>query len=131
LQAVARQFVDRHCPPRQAKEWDEANAYPEELFKAMAEIGWFGLPFPHRAGGNDGGPMELAIIAEQLGRASLDIAMCYIGTLIPSLTIYKWGTDAQREAIKTKMIPGNSRYVVSLSEPDVGSDAAALRCSAV
>jgi len=75
--------------------------------------------------------MELAIIAEQLGRASLDVAMCYIGTLIPSLTVYKWGTDAQRESIKTKMIPGDSRYVVSLSEPDVGSDAAALRCAAV
>jgi alkylation response protein AidB-like acyl-CoA dehydrogenase len=131
LQDAARQFVDRHCPPRQAKEWDETHAYPEELFKAMAEMGWFGLPFPQQAGGDDGGPMELAIIAEQLGRASLDIAMCYIGTLIPSLTIYKWGTDAQREDIKTNMIPGISRYVVSLSEPDVGSDAAALRCAAV
>jgi alkylation response protein AidB-like acyl-CoA dehydrogenase len=131
LQDVARQFVDRHCPPRQAKEWDETNAYPEELFKSMAEMGWFGLPFPEKAGGADGSPMELAIIAEQLGRASLDVAMCYIGTLIPALTIYKWGTDAQREAIKTKMIPGSSRYVVSLSEPDIGSDAAALRCSAI
>lgn len=131
LQDVARKFVDRHCPPEQAKEWDETGAYPEELFKAMAEMGWFGLPFPERAGGADGGPIELAIIAEQLGRASLDIAMCYIGTLIPSLTIYKWGTDAQRADIRTKMIPGTSRYVVSLSEPDVGSDAAALRCVAV
>lgn len=47
-----------------------------------------------------------------------------------SLTVYKWGTDAQREAIITKMIPGDSRYAVALSEPDTGSDAAALRCSA-
>jgi len=131
LQDVARQFVERQCPPSQAKEWDESNAYPEGLFKAMAAMGWFGLPFPEEAGGADGGPLELTIIAEQLGRASLDIAMCYIGTLIPALTIYKWGTDAQREAIATKMIPGESRYVVSISEPDIGSDAAALRCTAV
>jgi alkylation response protein AidB-like acyl-CoA dehydrogenase len=130
LQDVARQFVDRHCPPRRAKEWDETNAYPAELFKAMAEMGWFGLPFPEESGGENGGPMELAIIAEQLGRASLDIAMCYVGTLIPSLTVYKWGTDAQRKAIATKMIPGDWRYVVALSEPDTGSDAAALRCAA-
>ncbi|BBZ14913.1 acyl-CoA dehydrogenase family protein [Mycobacterium branderi] len=130
LQDVARQFVDRHCPPRRAKEWDESGAYPAELFKAMAEMGWYGLPFPEESGGEDGGPMELAIIAEQLGRASLDIAMCYIGTLIPSLTVYKWGTDAQREAIAAKMIPGDARYVVALSEPDTGSDAAALRCAA-
>jgi alkylation response protein AidB-like acyl-CoA dehydrogenase len=130
LQDVARQFVDRHCTPRQAKDWDEANAYPEALFEAMAAMGWYGLPFPESIGGADGGPLELTIIAEQLGRASLDIAMCYIGTLIPSLTIFKWGSDAQREAIATQMFSGESRYVVSLSEPDVGSDAAALRCAA-
>ena len=59
LQAAARQFVDRECPPRQAKEWDEANAYPAELFKAMANIGWFGLAFPDEAGGDGGGAMEL------------------------------------------------------------------------
>jgi alkylation response protein AidB-like acyl-CoA dehydrogenase len=131
LQDVARQFVDRHCPPTQAKEWDEASAYPAELFKAMAEMGWIGLPFPEEAGGDDGSPMELTIIAEQLGAASLDIAMCYIGSLIPALTVYKWGTDAQREAIKTTMIPGHSRFAVAISEPDTGSDAAALRCAAV
>lgn len=131
LQDVARQFVERHCPAVQAKEWDEASAYPAELFKAMAEMGWIGLPFPQEAGGDDGSPMELAIIAEQLGAASLDIAMCYIGSLIPALTVYKWGTDAQREAIKTNMIPGHSRFAVAISEPDTGSDAAALRCSAV
>jgi alkylation response protein AidB-like acyl-CoA dehydrogenase len=131
LQNVARQFVERHCPPRQAKEWDEASAYPAELFKAMADMGWIGLPFPEEAGGDDGSPMELTIIAEQLGAASLDIAMCYIGSLIPALTVYKWGTDAQREAIKTNMIPGHSRFAVAISEPDTGSDAAALRCSAV
>jgi alkylation response protein AidB-like acyl-CoA dehydrogenase len=131
LQDVARQFVERHCPATQAKEWDEASAYPAELFKAMAEMGWIGLPFPEEAGGDDGSPMELAIIAEQLGAASLDIAMCYIGSLIPALTVYKWGTDAQREAIKTNMIPGQSRFAVAISEPDTGSDAAALRCAAV
>jgi alkylation response protein AidB-like acyl-CoA dehydrogenase len=131
LQGVARQFVERHCPPVQAKEWDEASAYPADLFKAMAAMGWIGLPFPAEAGGDDGSPMELTIIAEQLGAASLDIAMCYIGSLIPALTVYKWGTDAQREAITTNVIPGNSRFAVAISEPDTGSDAAALRCSAV
>jgi alkylation response protein AidB-like acyl-CoA dehydrogenase len=130
LQETARRFVDRHCPPRQAKEWDETSTYPEHLLKAMADMGWFALAFPVEGGGDGGGPVELAIIAEQLGRASLDVAMCYIGTLIPSLTIFKWGTDAQREAIASKMLTGETRYAVAISEPDTGSDAAALRCSA-
>lgn len=131
LQEVARQFVDRHCPPRQAKEWDEAAVYPADLFKAIADIGWLGLPFPAAAGGDGGGAVELALIAEQLGRASLDIAMCYIGSLIPGLTVYKWGTDAQREWITSNVLTGASRFAIAISEPETGSDAAALRCAAV
>ena len=50
----------------------------------VGDLGWFGLPFPEEGGGG-GGPIEL-ILAEELGRASLDIAMTYIGTLIPGLT---------------------------------------------
>jgi alkylation response protein AidB-like acyl-CoA dehydrogenase len=130
LQETARQFVDRHCPPAQAKEWDEAETFPEHLVKAMADMGWFSLAFPVDGGGDGGGPVELAILAEQLGRASLDLAMCYIGTLIPSLTVFKWGTDAQRATIASKMLAGETRYAVAISEPDTGSDAAALRCSA-
>jgi alkylation response protein AidB-like acyl-CoA dehydrogenase len=131
LQATARLFVDRECPPRQAMEWDEAHAYPAELFKAMAGVGWFGLAFPPELGGDGGSAMELVLIAEQLGRASLDIAMCYIGTLIPGLTVSRWGTDAQRAAITEEMFTGQSRFAVAISEPDIGSDAAALRCQAV
>jgi len=131
LRDAARQFVDRYCPARQAKEWDEASTFPDQLMKAMAEIGWYGLAFPAEAGGDGGGPVELAVIAEQLGHASLDIAMCFIGTLIPALTIYQWGSDAQRQAIASKMFTGDTRYAVAMSEPDTGSDAAALRCAAV
>ena len=38
LQATAAQFVDRHCPPRLAKEWDETGTFPEHLIKAMATL---------------------------------------------------------------------------------------------
>jgi alkylation response protein AidB-like acyl-CoA dehydrogenase len=131
LQSSARQFVDQECPPQQAKEWDDTHAYPAELFKAMADLGWFGLAFPKEAGGDGGGAMELILIAEQLGRASLDVAMCYIGSLIPGLTVYKWGTDEQRQHIIDKTFTGESRFAVAMSEPDTGSDAAALRCAAV
>jgi len=131
LQETARLFVDRHCPPWQAKEWDETGTFPEHLIKAMADLGWFALAFPDSDDdGAGGGPAELAIIAEQLGRASLDMAMCFIGTLIPALTIHRWGSDAQRAAIASGMLTGQTRYAVAMSEPDTGSDAAALRCSA-
>src|SRR5215471_11224645 len=101
----------------------------------MAEMGWFALAFGDGdgdgdGGGEGGGPAELAIIAEQLGRSSLDVAMCFIGTLIPALTIHRWGSDAQRAQVAAATGTGHGRYAVAMSEPDTGSDAAALRCAA-
>jgi alkylation response protein AidB-like acyl-CoA dehydrogenase len=130
LRATARQFVADVCPPERAKEWDEESAVPPELFKGMAELGWFSLPFAEADGGDGGGPVELILIAEELGRASFDVAMCYIGVFIPGITVFKWGTDAQRAFIKEQVMTGRQRLAVAVSEPDAGSDAAALRTTA-
>ena len=90
----------------------------------------FGLPFPEEFGGSGATPVELVIVAEQLGHASLDIAMCYSGRLIPTLGIYEWGTDEQRARLAPEITSGRRNYAVAISEPDAGSDAAALRTTA-
>ena len=130
LRATARQFVADVCPAERAKEWDEESAVPLELFKGMAELGWFSLPFAEQDGGDGGGPVELILIAEELGRASFDVAMCYIGVLIPGITVFNWGSPAQRAFIREQVMTGRQRLAVAVSEPDSGSDAAALRTSA-
>jgi len=131
LRKTAREFVASTCPPERAKEWDENGEYPEVLYRGLAQLGWFSLPFAVEDGGDGGGPIELALLAEELGRSSFDIAMCFIGPLIPALTIFKWGTDAQREWIRSKVMTGIERIAVGISEPDAGSDAAAVRTTAV
>lgn len=130
LQKTARGFVSKQCPPALAKEFDERGDPPEGLFRAMAEMGWFGLAFPEEDGGGGGSPQELVILAEELGRASLDIAMCLIGTLISGLTVLKWGSASQREAVLPGLIRGERRLAIGISEPDAGSDAASLRTAA-
>ncbi|WP_433472269.1 acyl-CoA dehydrogenase family protein [Spirillospora sp. CA-142024] len=130
LRATAREFVADVCPAERAKEWDERSTVPPELFKGMAELGWFALPFAEEDGGDGGGPLELILIAEELGRASFDVAMCYIGVLIPGLTVFRWGGEAQRAFIRDQVMTGRHRLAVGLSEPDTGSDAAALRTQA-
>jgi len=130
LRATARQFVADVCPAERAKEWDQESAVPPELFKGMAELGWFSLPFAEQDGGDGGGPVELILIAEELGRASFDVAMCYIGVLIPGITVFNWGSPAQRAFIREQVMTGRQRLAVAVSEPDSGSDAAALRTSA-
>jgi len=57
--------------------------------------------------------------------------MAYVGTFIPGLVIHRHGTDEQRERFKPGLLDGAYRIAVAISEPDAGSDAAALRCAAV
>ena len=130
LRDTARAFVARHCPPKTAKRWDDDGTYPDDFVLAMADMGWFGLPFPEDWGGSGGGPIELAILAEELGRASFDIAMSYIGTFIPGLTVYNWGSDQMKARYKEGLLTGSQRFVVAMSEPDAGSDTASLRTTA-
>lgn len=130
LRETARQFVAKVCPAEQAKKWDEESTVPPELFSGMADLGWFSLPFPLEEGGDGGGPVELIVLAEELGRASFDVAMCYIGVLIPGITVFRWGTEPQRDFIRDRVMTGRHRLAVGLSEPDSGSDAAALRTTA-
>ena len=130
LRATARQFVADVCPAERAKDWDEESAVPPELFKGLAELGWFSLPFAEADGGDGGGAVELILIAEELGRSSFDVAMCYIGVLIPGITVFDWGSDAQRAFIRDEVMTGRRRLAVAVSEPDSGSDAAALRTTA-
>lgn len=131
LRKTAREFVSNVCPPEQAKRWDESGEVPDDLVKGIAALGWFALPFPVDAGGDGGSAIELAVLAEELGRSSFDVAMCYIGVLIPGLTVFRWGTDAQRKWIRDEIMTGRERIAVAMSEPDVGSDAAAVRATAV
>ena len=129
LRATAREFVAEVCPAERQGVGRGVRGSPE-LFKGMAELGWFSLPFAEADGGDGGGPVELILIAEELGRASFDVAMCYIGVLIPGITVFDWGSDAQRAFIREQVMTGRQRLAVAVSEPDSGSDAAALRTSA-
>ena len=131
LRDTAQSFVEQSCPPARAKAWDEANEFPVDLWRQMAEMGWFALPYPEEWGGGGGSPADLCVIAEELGHSSLDVAMAYVGTFIPGLVIFRHGNDNQRERFRAGLLDGAYRISVAISEPDAGSDAAALRCTAV
>ena len=131
LRDTAKAFVAKHCSAERAKAWDEANEFPIDLWRKMAEMGWFELPYPESWGGGGGSVTELCIIAEALGAASLDVAMAYVGTFIPGMVIFKFGSNEQRDRYRAGLLGGEYRIAVAISEPDAGSDAASLRCSAV
>ena len=127
LRETVRRFVDDVCPPEKAKEWDDTHHYPAELFRAFADLGWIGLAFPEESGGAGGGAAELAIITEELGRASLDVAQCFCLTLQAGLVIQQHASEAMAHQILPKVMAGDARLSIAISEPDAGSDAASMR----
>ena len=131
LRETARAFVDRTCPPERAKQWDDDHHYPPELIQGFAELGWTGLPLPESVGGGGGTAVELAIIGEELGRASLDVAQTFALTLMAALVIDRHGTPEMREQLLPRIVSGERRLSIGMSEPDAGSDVAALRTGAV
>jgi alkylation response protein AidB-like acyl-CoA dehydrogenase len=90
-------------------------------------MGWFELPFSADQGGGGGGAVELALIAEALGCASLDVAQCFILTLMGGLLIQQWGTEKMRQDMLPAIMRAERRLSIGMSEPDAGSDVAALR----
>lgn len=130
LRKTARDFVTKVCPPETAKRWDEEHVLPAELLNGFADLGWFSLPFSEQDGGEGGGPLELALIAEELGRASFDVSMCFIGVLIPAMTVNRWANPEQKRWVREQIMTGKHRLAVAMSEPEAGSDAASLRTSA-
>jgi alkylation response protein AidB-like acyl-CoA dehydrogenase len=130
LRDSARAFVERVCPPTVAKRWDDESHFPPELFDALADLDWLSLAFDPEDGGSEGGAVEMTIIAEELGRASFDVAMCYIANLIAALTVSRHASPEQRAELVPDLVAGTRRFAVSISEPDAGSDVASIRTHA-
>ncbi len=131
LRQTAASFVARVCPPERAKQWDDEYTYPPELISGFAEMGWLGLPLAEEVGGGGGTAQEVVIIGEELGRASLDVAQCYALTLMAALVIADYGTASMKSDLLPRIIAGDRRLSIGMSEPDAGSDVAALRTTAV
>jgi len=73
LRNSIREFMAKECPREYVRELDKKGEYPYELYKKMAKLDWFGLPFPEEYGGSGMGAMEFAIVAEELCRTSYEI----------------------------------------------------------
>lgn len=126
LQDTARDFVARTCPPRVAKQWDDDGGAPPELFRAFADLEWLTIPFPEEYGGAGAGAVETTVVTEELGKASFDVAMCFVTTLIVGLTIFKWSDEERRRTLLSDLMAGRRRFAVSISEAAAGSDVGAL-----
>ena len=104
---------------------------PDAFIKKMGELGYFGLSIPEAYGGSEMGNVAMVITTEELSRVSLAAA----GSLITrpeilSKALLAGGTDAQKAHWLPRIGSGELMVGISVTEPDIGSDVASVRCRA-
>ena len=128
--ATVRDFVQREVVP-QASKHDHDDTYPHKMVAQLKELGLFGITVPEEYGGLGLDYTTFAMIFEELSKGWLSIAGP-IGThSILTYVVAKFGTEEQKRIWLPLMAQGEKRGGLALTEPDAGSDAAALATTAV
>jgi (2S)-methylsuccinyl-CoA dehydrogenase len=131
IRESVRDFANAEVAP-QAEHIHRADALvPEELITKMSELGYFGMGIPEPYGGSEMGNLAMILTTEELSRVSLAGA----GSLItrPEIltkALLGGGTDEQKQQWLPRIASGEIMVGIAVTEPDVGSDVAAVKCKA-
>jgi alkylation response protein AidB-like acyl-CoA dehydrogenase len=127
LRDSIRKLMERHATTEYVRQLDRDQAYPETLYAEWVKAGLIAMPFPSEYGGLDGNVIDMAIIAEELSRKSTDLTMAYGGSVFCGLNVAKKATPAQKQYWIPKLLSGEIKMSISMSEPEAGSDVGAMR----
>jgi isovaleryl-CoA dehydrogenase len=125
-----RDFCARECSGEQLERLTEGFTDPHnhELARRMAELGWYGLCIPEDYGGSGGTFLDATLFLEETTRGEAPIG-AYAVTLICVGALNRFGTEEQKRDLLGRVAAGGT-LAIAMSEPEAGSDVAALKTSA-
>jgi acyl-CoA dehydrogenase len=131
LRESIREFLDRELAPH-AQEWEREQWFPDEVFAKLAAQGLLGLKYPTELGGQGGDYLHEAVLVEELSRIGSGGTAAGIGAHVNIATppIWKFGTEEQKQRYLVPAIRGERIGALAITEPNAGSDVAALRTKA-
>ncbi|MHB8487269.1 MAG: acyl-CoA dehydrogenase [Candidatus Acidiferrales bacterium] len=131
LQRTVRDFAETEVKPL-ARELDETCQFPRETFRKAAELGLTGVAFPEQYGGAGMDHLSYTIVIEEISRvcASTGVILSVQNSLFCE-PIYRFGTEEQKQKFLMPFARGEKIGCYALTEPQAGSNAAALRTKAV
>ncbi|WP_437621824.1 acyl-CoA dehydrogenase family protein [Sorangium sp. So ce1151] len=121
-EAEFQQFVDQHVVPF-ADEFHRTQRTPPEVVRTLSERGYLGLSIPKQFGGGGRDAITLGLLAGALGRGCSSLRSLLTVHTMVAHAIWRWGTQAQKEAWLPKLASGTRLGALALSEPNAGSDA--------
>jgi alkylation response protein AidB-like acyl-CoA dehydrogenase len=129
LQSLAKDFAEKEVLPR-AAEIDRSNEFPRDLVKKMGSHGFRGLPFPPEYGGSGAGYLGFILALEQICRASVSVGAIMAVNTVPEEGIFRFGTGEQKQRLLAPLAKGDWLGGIGFTEPDTGSDPAAITTTA-
>jgi alkylation response protein AidB-like acyl-CoA dehydrogenase len=128
--ANVRQFVDKEVIPN-AQHLEHSDTYPQRIVDQMRDMGLFGLMIPSEYGGIGESLLTYALCVEELARGWMSVSGVLNTHFIVAYMLRQHGTDEQKQRFLPRMATGEVRGAFSMSEPELGSDVAAIRTKAV
>lgn len=130
IRDTAKRIAKEKVAPR-AAEMDESGEYPHDIFDAFAEAGLLGLTIPEKYGGSGAGFLALALAVEETAKYCNSSALILLLSALSTQPINLGGSEEQKQEWLPKSATGAIKGAFCLTEPNTGSDAAALESRAV
>jgi len=131
LRRSIREFAEREIRPH-VREWDEAQQYPSALIPKLAALGLMGIQFPEQHGGAAMSSVDYCICIEELARVDPSVCLSVAAhNGLGAAHIAAFGTEDQKRRYLVPLATGEQLAAWGLTESSAGSDAAAMRTTAV
>jgi len=133
LRVAVRVFVERALAPN-AEEWERDGEFPvRDVFAQAGAVGLFGAKFEGAYGGTGPDLVADAVVTEELSRCGSGGVAAALGAHkdLGSYYLYRFGTEEQRQRWLTPAVAGSTITALAVTEPETGSDVAAIRTTAV
>ncbi len=128
--STVRTFVDKEIIPH-AQRLEQADEYPSDIVEGMKEMGLFGLMIPEEYGGLGESLLTYALVVEEIARGWMSVSGIINTHFIVAYLLRQHGTEEQKQHFLPRMATGECRGAFSMSEPETGSDVAAIKSRAV
>jgi butyryl-CoA dehydrogenase len=114
-----------------AAEYDESEEFPYEIIEVLAKSDLFRVFIPEEYDGLGGGVFEMSLVVEELSKACGGISLAYAASALGTIPIMLFGSEELKKKYLPRLAAGEILAAFALTEPDAGSDAAAVKTRAV
>lgn len=130
VRSTIAEFAKKEILPNVMK-WDESQEFPRHIFTKLGELGFMGILVPEEYGGAGMGYDEYIVAIEELSKVCGSIGLSYAAhNSLCTMHLFQFGNEEQRRKYSPKLASGEFIGAWGLTEPNTGSDAMRMLCTA-